>query len=173
MRRLSLTARQALDAPVSDVVEVVLIKISHPALDAPVRLSSDPTERLSIEPLAYGTRSTWGGAGADDPYQFALMETELPEDADDTPAAMTIYLANVAADMAAPLRSTTVRATVDIAVVLAASPDLVEYELTGLRLLSAEIDATAIKLSISHQPIVAEPFPGRRMTKAAFPTLWR
>ncbi|HEY5209301.1 MAG TPA: hypothetical protein VIJ42_07640 [Stellaceae bacterium] len=74
MRRVSLNQRLSFDAAASDEVEICLIKISHPSLDAPIRLSTDATQRLSIEPLAYGTQSTWnsdGGAVAD--YSFLLM----------------------------------------------------------------------------------------------------
>lgn len=172
MRRLSLTARTAQDASTSDEVEVMLVKISHPDLDAPIRLTSDPTERLSIEPLYYGTRSTWETADGS-PFLFVLMSTTLPDDQDDQPSAATLVLEVVDKDMAAPLRSTIRRATVDIAVVLSSSPDVVEIEWTGLSLTAAEGDASEIKLSISRDPITSEPFPARRMTRNVMPGLHR
>ena len=61
-RRLSLNARQAQIDPVSPEIDVVLIEIAHPDLDAPLRLSTDNTEMISDEPRIYGTRSTWRGA---------------------------------------------------------------------------------------------------------------
>ncbi len=56
MRRVSLNARTAFDAATTAEVEIAQIMIEHPALDAPVRLSTDPTERISTDPLMYGTR---------------------------------------------------------------------------------------------------------------------
>lgn len=172
MRRVSLNARTAIDATASEEVEVVLVKISHDELEEPILLSSDPTERLSIEPLAYGTRSTWNGS-AGSPFWFVLMSTLLPDDQEDQPQAATLALEVVDHDMAKLLRSTTKRATVDVAVVLASSPDLVEAEWLGLELITAEGDSAEIKLSISRDPITAEPYPARRMTRNVMPGLHR
>lgn len=61
MRRVSLNARLAQDALGSDEIYVALFEINHPDLEKPIRLSTDNTERLSVEPLYYGTRSTWRG----------------------------------------------------------------------------------------------------------------
>lgn len=172
MRRVSLTARTATDAIASDEVEVMLVMISHPALEAPVRLSTDPTERLSIDPLAYCTRSTWQTSDGS-PFLFVLMSTTLPDDQEDQPQAATLMLEAVDHDMAKVLRSTIERARVDIAVVLASAPDTVEAEWLGLELVSSEGDAGEIRLSISRDPITSEPYPSRRMTRFAFPGLHR
>lgn len=172
MRRVSLNARAAQDAATSDEVEVLLVRITHPDLDEPLRLSSDPTTRISTDPLAYGTVSRWGApAGA--VHWFVLASTMLPDDTDDAPAAATLILEAVDRDMATILRSTTIRATVAMAVVLASSPDVVEAEWTELQLVSAEGDAGEIRLSISRDPITSEPWPSRRMTRTAFPGLHR
>ncbi|PTW61437.1 uncharacterized protein DUF1833 [Breoghania corrubedonensis] len=171
-RLVSLNARSAQDATASDEVEVVLIRITHPDLDTTIRLSSDPTERLSLEPLTYGTRSTWQ---TDDgsPFLFVLLSTVLPDDQEETPPAATLILEVVDKDMAKPLRSTITRATVDFAVVLASDPDVIEAEWLGLELISAEGDSGQITLSISRDPITSEPWPSRRMTRDAFPGLHR
>ena len=73
MRRVSLNARRAFDAELSDQVEVALFRFEHSALAAPVLLSTDPTVRLGTDPLTYGTRSAWMGADpASEPYLFVL-----------------------------------------------------------------------------------------------------
>ncbi len=171
MRRVSFNARLAQDAEASTEVEVVLVRITHPDLDAPILLSSDPTERVSVEPLAYGTRSSWSGVDA--VHLFVLMGALLPDDQDDQPATATMVLEVVDQDMATPLRSTIRRATVDMAVVLAATPEIIEAEWTGLELVSAEGDAGEIRLSISREPITTEPWPARRMTRNVMPGLHR
>ena len=172
MRRLSLTARAVPAAAASDEVEVVLVRITHPDLAAPIRLSTDPTERLSLDPLAYGTRSTWPDAGGE-PYLFVLASALLPDDQEDGPQQAQLVLEVVDADMATPLRATTSRATVDMAVVYAGSPDVAEVEFRGLQLVGVEGDAGELRLSLSRDPITSEPWPFRRMTRGAFPGLHR
>lgn len=170
MRRVSLNYRTSLDGAHSDAVEVVLIHITHPALGEPIRLSTDPTERLTVEPLAYGTRSTWM---TDDgsPFQFVLVDVLLPDDQEEAPPAARVALEAVDAGLASVLRQTTLPATVDMAVVLASEPDVVEAEFRDLRLVGAEGDAGEIVLTISRDPLTAEPSPPDRMTRARFPGL--
>ncbi|TMV09815.1 hypothetical protein FGK63_01725 [Ruegeria sediminis] len=174
MRRVSLNARSAAEAATTDEVEIALFSITHPYLDAPVRLSTDPTERLSVEPLMYGTRSAWDGADpVTDPYLFVLASAELPSDQEDAPATATIVLENVDNDIAALLRSFTDLPVVNMAVVLASSPDVVEVEYRDLRIVGAEGDASEISLQISRRPIEDETVPMDRFTKDRFPGLFR
>lgn len=170
MRRLSLNARQAQDQATTDQIEVVLIEIAHPALEATLRLSTDPTVRLSTEPLLYGTRSTWRGADpATDPYYFVLVSAELPSDMEDAPASGALVLSNVDNEIAVQLRSTTLPATVSMAVVMASSPNFVEREFLELKLTVSETDAGECALSLSRDLIEEEPYPAGRMTRWWFP----
>lgn len=172
MRSMPLNARLALDADGSDEIEIVLIKITHEALAAPVRLSTDPTERLTVDPLAYGTRSSWLTANpAADPFLFVLLSAMVPDDKKDAPAAATLTLEAVDNEVAKLLRSTTERARVDMAVVLASNPNELLFEQLDMRLINAEGSADSVTLQISRDPITAEPWPGGRMTRARFPGL--
>lgn len=172
MRHLSLNARLALDAQSSAEIEVALIVIEHPDLDAPIRLSTDNTERLSVDPLAYGTRSNWRGANPiTDPYLWIIASAVLPGDAEDAPATAQIVLENLDAEMVELVRSFTDPATISIAVVMAETPDLIEAEWTGLQLVSADITAGEITLSISRDEVEMEAFPPGRMTRLNFPGL--
>ena len=174
MRRLSLNARLAPDAPISAEIEVALICVEHPDLPAPIRLSTDNTERLSDEPLYYGTRSTWAGANPlTQPYLWVVASAVLPSDLEDAPAAAQIVLDNLDSQMAAVLRSVTSPPTVRLAVVLASSPNRVEAEWSDLRLVAADIDAGQIVLSLSREEIEQEMFPGGRMSRERFPGLHR
>ncbi|WP_126975032.1 hypothetical protein [Frigidibacter oleivorans] len=174
MRRLSLNARRAHDEPVSPDVEIALIHITHPALTHPIRLSTDPTVRLSVDPLAYGTRSTWMGADPlTEPYLFVLVSAELPSDLEDAPSEATLVLEAVTNDIARLLRSFTSRPLVSMAVVLASSPDLIETQYRDLRLVSSDGTASEVEIGLSRQPIEEEPFPSIRFTKDRFPGLHR
>lgn len=172
MRRLSLNARLAQDAPHSAAIEMALILIEHPELEAPIRLSTDNTERLSTDPLMYGTRSSWRGSNpVTEPFLWIIASSVLPGDAEDAPASAQIALENLDAEMVQLVRSFTDPATISLAVVLAETPDLIEAEWTGLQLVSADITAGEIVLSISRDEVELEPFPPGRMTRLNFPGL--
>lgn len=173
-RRVSLNYRQSMDASETAEIEVVLIHITHPEIAAPLRLSTDPTTRLSVEPLIYGTRSTWKDSDpATEPFEFVLLSVLMPDDNEDTPPAARLSVAAFDADLAKSLRSTNLQATVSMAVVLASAPDLVEYEIGGLKLVGADGNASEITLEFSRDPLTSEPSPFRRMTRATFPGLHR
>ena len=173
MRRVSLNARMMQDAQSSGEIYAVLFEIDHPDLEKPIRLSTDNTERLSVEPLYYGTRSTWRGANpVTDPYLWVIASTLLPSDQEDAPAAGTLVLENLDAEMVRVVRSYTDLATLHMAVVLASSPNLIELEYTDMDILSADIDAGEIVLSFSREEIEMEPFPAHRMTRNNFPGLF-
>ena len=174
MRRVSLNARLMQDADVIDELYAVLLEITHPELPEPILLSTDNAERLSDEPLIYGTRSTWRSEnGARRDFLWIVASTLLPSDLDDAPASATIVLENLDRRMAEIVRSFTDPATINIGVVLASSADLIEAEYTGLLLTSAEITAGEISLSISREEIESELVPGGRMTSRTFPGLHR
>lgn len=174
MRQMSLNARLAADDQNSSEIEVVLIEISHAALETPIRLSTDNTERLSTDPLYYGTRSNWRGANpVSDPYLWVIASVLLPSDQEDAPAAATLVLENLDWQITGLLRSFTTPATFAMAVVLASSPDLVEAEWDDLLLTSSEITAGDILLTISREEIELEYFPGGHMTRSQFPGLHR
>ncbi len=173
MRRLSLNARLAQEADASAEIQVVLFEVTHPDLEAPVRLSTDNTERLSDDPVTYGTRSSWCGADpASEPWLWIVANALLPSDLEDAPAAARIELENLDSAMVELLCSFVAPpATVRMAVVLASSPDLVEAEWSGLQLMSVDVDAGSITLSLSREEIEAEYFPTGRMSRARFPGL--
>lgn len=174
MRRLSLNARAAQDAHSTDEVEVVLITFEHAALEAPLRFSTDPTERISTEPLVYGTRSRWQGADpATEPYLFVLASVGVPSDMEEAASSAQIVLDAVDVSIAEVLRSFTDRATAHVAVVLASSPDVVEAEWHNLKLMSAAGGDDNHPLELSRLPIEEESAPTDWFSKQRFPGLYR
>jgi hypothetical protein len=160
------------DAEATDEIPVVLFEIMHPSLEKPIRLSTDNTERLSSDPLYYGTRSSWRGADpVTDPYLWIVASTLLPSDQEDSPATGTLVIENLDAEIVNLVRSYTDIATISLAVVLASSPDLVEDEYTDLEILSADINAGEISLSFSREEIEQEYFPAGRTSRDRFPGL--
>jgi uncharacterized protein DUF1833 len=166
-RELSLTARTAFNAERTDEVSVVLVTITHADLEEPIRLSSDPTVRLSDDPLRYGTRHQ----GAE--YEFVLVSAVLPDDREGQPIGVTLAFENVARDMASIARAVVTPAQADIVLVLASSPDEIEEAYTGLRAVRGTYDAARVTFEFSRQLATKKPWPAHRMTQNRFPGLFR
>lgn len=172
MRRLSLNARMMQDDDASAELYVVLFEITHPDLEAPIRLSTDNTERLSSEPLYYGTRSNWRGANpVSQPFLWVIASALVPSDFEDAPAAATLVLETLDHTMVDLVRSFTSPATVHMAVVLASSPTAIEAEWSDLLIVSADVTAGEITLSISRDEVEMEYYPMGRMSRDRFPGL--
>jgi hypothetical protein len=171
MRQLSLTYRLSLDARETTEFGVVLMKIST-ASGLVVRVSSDPTERLSVEPLTYGTRSTWltyDGA----PFQFIVQSVQVPDDRDELLPAAKMMIDGFDPAILAAFRSTTEQVRVDLGLVTASSPDVVEEQWLDLRLVAVEWNRSGFALSISDEQAMAEPLCGFRMSRQHLPGLFK
>ena len=164
-RFVALSTRARITADQSGDVAIVLLIITHPSLSEPVYLSSDPTHQITFDSYVRGTKHQ----GHD--YLFVLMGTVLPDDQDRSPPKTTLVFENVAADMAAVLRSITSPATVEMRVVLAATPDVIELRFTDLQAVRGSYDAGQVSLDISREPFTSEPMPAGRMSKYRFPGL--
>jgi hypothetical protein len=164
---ISLTLRTAAKAESAEEVPIVLVTITHEDLEEPIRLSSDPTKRLSLDPLRYGTVS--GGQE----YDFVLMSAILPDDKDDAPAAASLAFENVFADMASVVRAVSTPAAVDFKLVLASAPDDVEEQYTGLQATKGSYDANRVTLEVSGDLLMNIDWPYSCMTQRRFPGLFR
>lgn len=157
---------------------VVLITITHDSLDEPLRLSTDATVRLSSDPLTYGTRSrligsTTGTLPTAAEFLFALMSATLPENRESGVTATDITFENVDAGMIEVARELKTPARVDFAVVLASTPDYVDFEWTDLRTISVDYDEASITVSISREDVMGVACPFGHQTKSRFPGLHR
>lgn len=166
-RVLSLNARQAMNAQETGDTPITLVTISHADLEDPIRLSSDPTLRLAIDPLRYGTISN------DEEYDFVLMAAELPDDKEDAPPSVSLSFVNVARDMASLFRAVTSPARIDLVQVMASAPDdpLITY--LDLRAMNVTYDADRVVLEVGRDAMLNEPWPAHRMTQNRFPGLYR
>jgi hypothetical protein len=151
----------------SGIVEVLLLEITHAALTTPIRLSSDPTERITMEPLVYGTRSN-GFI-----YYAVLMSALLPDEQEEDPPKASLAFDNVDSDIAGLIRSIQTPADITMRVVMANTPDIIEAEYTGFKAQAATITAERVILDITRIPLTIEGLPYYRMTKSAFPGLFK
>lgn len=166
-RLVSLNARAAAHAQATDQIPVMLAAIRHPELVEPVYLSSDPTERITTDPLVYGTRHQ-GRA-----YLFVQMGALWPDDQRGSAPKSTLAFENVTPDMAAPLRAILSPASVDLTIVMAETPDVIEARYLNLKATMGTWDASTISLDVSRETFANEPMPAGRISKARFPGLFR
>lgn len=169
-RRISLNARDVTQAGNSAAVEVVLMEFTHADLSAPVRLSTDATERLTDVPRTYGTRSTWRGANpATQPFLFAPVELELPGDMADTAPEARLVLSSVGVSLVTALRSFTTRATCHMALVMSNAPNVVDVSFPAFVVIGASLTGSQIEITLVSDPVELEAFPSPRMTQQRLP----
>lgn len=173
-RLVSINARTAYDDPFPSEPEIVLMQFDHPELDAPLRLSSDPTVRISADPLVYGTRSSWHGADpAAEPFLFTLIALELPGDQEDAVHSARMVISNTSAELVGILRGVRTPPVLDMAVVLAGDIDTAEIEWRGLFVTGVEIDESQISVTATRRSLLDESWPAQRQTFDRFPGLFR
>ncbi|MEL7113974.1 MAG: hypothetical protein AAGP08_00035 [Pseudomonadota bacterium] len=174
MRRISLNTRRHYEAETGGDVEMALLQFEHASLATPLRLSTDPTERLSTDPLRYGTRSTWNGADPlTEPYLFIIASAEFPGDQEDGATPATLVLQNIHAGIGRVLTSFTDRATCHLGGVFADAPNEIVAEVRNLKLVSARGNEDEFVLTLEHAAIGEETVPWQRMTATTFPGLFR
>ena len=166
MRTVSLEFLNAAYAQETDEVIICLLTFDHEDLDEPIYLSSDPTERISDNPLIYATNSR------SNQYLYLPFEFTLPDDKEDSPPRVQITLDNTDRQLVALLRSFSSPPTVKLELVLASSPDVVELELPVLKLSNVQITERNISAELVADNLINEPYPGRSFTPGAFPGLF-
>ncbi len=132
---------------------IVLIKIDHPNLSAPIRVSSD------------GVNTSSNG----ETFIAFPFELELPISDPDQPPRARITIDNVDRSIVTAIRSINTEATVDIDVVLGSDPDTLEVSFTGFKLVNVDYDALVVAGDLSFEDFFSEPFPSRVFSPADFP----
>lgn len=165
-RPVSLTLREAMNAQETTEVPVVLVTLHHPSFDEPLYLSSDPTSRLSVEPLAYGTSSR-GNA-----FIFCPMDVALPDDLGERAPSAKFMVENVSRKIVELIRGIASPGTAKVELVLASSPDSVEIEYPDLQVVSAQYNANIITIEMSIDALTDEPFPAGNFDPSGFPGLF-
>lgn len=164
-RVFSLAARMAFQAGQTDDVYVALIEIEHSTLAEPIRLSSDPTKVLSYEPLRFGT------IHLGNTYDWVMPSLVLPDDEENEPAKTRISIENVSNHIVELVCAISSPLTITLKLVMASTPDHVEFRFMKLRSTLAPYNASTVSLEFSGVPILETAFPYHRMNKTRFPGL--
>lgn len=165
---IPLNFRAAAYAQDTDEVPILLFKIMHEDLDAPVHLSSDDTITLEEDPRRVGTRCQ----GID--WDYALMGAIVPDDIKDAPRSTKVVFENVDRRMSQELRKMRpgTFAYVDLQVVYSSNLESPMHLFKKMRCVSGNYDAAEVSIEINREPYSDEPFSGDRMTVDMFPGLF-
>ncbi|EFO32623.1 conserved hypothetical protein [Roseibium sp. TrichSKD4] len=165
-RDVSNAMRSAMFAQEADEVPICLLTITHDDLVEPFYFSSDPTRRISVDPLLYATASR----GRD--YLFLPFDFILPQDEADAPQRVKLTMSNADREMVSVVRSVSTPPKALVEVILAETPDLVEIAIPDLLMSEAVMSESDIVIELTADPLINEPYPGRSFTPGSFPGLF-
>lgn len=162
---ISVNFREAGYASETGRVPIMLITFDHADMVQPIRISTDPTERILETDglIVYGTVSR----GED--FVFLPMRFKLPDDNDSGPGEMQIELDNVDRAMTQTIREIFSPISVKVEVVMDNAPDTVDLEWPEYVLTNIKYDATTITGTMTLENLIREPFPGLMFTPSTAP----
>lgn len=166
MRTTSLTFRQKANAAQSDMLPIWLITLAHPDFAGTLRLSSDPTARISSTPLLYGTVSN----GLT--YQFCPMAVAAPDDIDERGPTARFVIENVGRELITLVRSVTTPGTCALRMVMSATPDVPEADYPLLDLRGVTYNAETITVEVGIDMLELIPYPAGIFAPSGFPGLF-
>jgi hypothetical protein len=156
-RVVSLTAMRSALAQNTGEVWVTLLKITHPDLPAPLYFC-DNTEAVVHS----------GNSHAPAPFSCTL-----PSDESEREPTAALSIANVDRGLIDEVRSISSGPTIEVKVVLASSPNTVEYGPVTLKAKSVTYDARSITFTLGFDAFEVEPLPWVRFTPEFFPGMFR
>lgn len=185
MRNTSLAFRQSTYRPETGEVYVLLLTIEHSTLETPIRLSTDNADTMpddvfeaySRDDLWVGTETITGnmirGTISNDLfYIYMPMQITLPEDSDELITQARIEIDNINQGIMIAVREMTTPPTISMQVVMASTPNVVEFSGTGMILLGVDADPMTISGTLSKRHFFGEPFPGGSMLPSNFAGLY-
>lgn len=167
MRTISDPFRKFLyDHDGTDVI-VALVTIYHASLPGGVtRISSDNHDLLDYDTQKRGTISNGHS------YEFLPFEFVMPEEADEAQPTIQMTISNVSNELTPLLRSTSTPVNMQVHVVTASRPGVIEIAFDDFQMISADVEAGQVVLSLNVDLLVAEPFPAGNFTPSTFGGLW-
>lgn len=152
-RTLSLTALAAMLAQNTGEVMLSLIVLDHADFTNPVRIVNDRQDIVS-------NGETYSA------YPFEVL---LPAEDSEQPQVLTqVKLCNVDRQVIALLRELATYPTVTLSLILASTPDTVEYGPAVFEMDSYEYDAQTITCNVTYENVLNEPIPADKFNPADY-----
>ena len=155
-RSISLTAKQAINAPETSEAFIILLTIDHSDLAAPIRVSSDAVDTVSR-----------GNSFVAFPFDLSL-----PDDTDDRPPRAKLKIDNVDRRIVQSIRTSSSSPSVLIEIVRGSDPDTVEAAFPDFQMRDIGYDALVVEGALTLEELTGEPYPARIFSPAAFPGLF-
>lgn len=155
-RTVSLTAMRSAMAQDSDEVWVMLLQVDHDDLPSPLYFC-DNSEDVTHSSQVYTA------------FPFKIV---LPSDESEREPVSSLTISNVDRRLIDEIRSISSGPTMTVRVVLASSPNTVEYGPVVLRALSVSYDAKSITFQLGFDAFESEPLPATKFTPEWFPGMF-
>lgn len=165
MRSVSNSLKAAVNAPETDEVFILLLTLTHPDLEEPIRVCDNGMGTLPVS-------GVWGTASRGDEFVQIPMDFMLPGEGENQSPFSRIRIDNVSREVTKAVRSITSAPAVKAEVVIASDPDVVEISLDGFNLLSVTYDQFYVEGTMSVEQFEDEPFPGDRYMPSSTPGIF-
>lgn len=155
-RDTTLAARMALNAQETGEAFLILLTLSHPSMQAPLRVTSD-----AVETQSRGESFV--------PFPFELT---LPDDDGNGAPQARLAIDNIDRQIVRSLRELGSAPFVLIEIVRAAEPDTVEARFADFRLTDVTYDSRVVEGILGIEDFTAEPYPANVFSPGLFPGLF-
>lgn len=165
---VSATFRQAAYGQETGRTIIALITIEHDSLLEPIRICTNPTQRIA----EYDSDIVYGTVSDGDNYIFLPVRLQIPSDTDEGPGNMIIEFDNIHRDYTEAIRSIFTPPTVTVELVLDSTPDTVEVSWPEFLLTDITYNALTIQGTLALEVLDREPFPAGTFNPTSFPGLF-
>ncbi|MCK9341594.1 MAG: DUF1833 domain-containing protein [Synergistaceae bacterium] len=170
MTTTSLNFREAAFAQETGRCPIALITLSHDDLTEPIRISTDPTQRITE--LTTDSELVYGTVSNGDNYVFLPVNIKLPDDTDEGPWEMQLEFDNVHRAYTEAIRSIFTPVTCQVDIVMDDALDTIDASWPEFQLTNIRYNATAITGTLKLETLEAEPYPAGAFVPSCFPGLF-
>lgn len=156
---------EAINSRTTDEVFIILLTLDQVALEEPIRISSDTRDVLST-----GVR---GVESQTFEWPYLPFELVLPNLEQDALPRCKLVVDNISREIIAAIDAMTSPPDLRIQIVLSSDPEVIEYDLQGLKMHSVTYNAFTIEGEFTIEYFMDEPYPAVRFTPSRFPGLFR
>ena len=170
MREIGLDALRSMYALSADEYPIILITISREGTEEDINISSDPTVRISEDPIGYGTVSSVSGAELT--YAYFPFEITLPQDDGSSVPKMRLVVPNISAEIGWWLRSSLVTPVATVTIVSSGDLDTALATFPDFDMPNFNAGTMQVQGELSLSNLEREPFPSGMFNPAFFPGLF-
>lgn len=163
-RAFSLTTVRALMEEQSGDWIVMLLTLNHDDLSEPIRVSSDPTQRVG----EVDGRIVYGTVSRSATFTYYPVTMALPSDEEGSPPSTTLEIL-ADKEVLAKVRALTSPPSVHMELVMGSAPDVVEMSQPDFALIRVSYDMNTITGEITVDFLANEPLPAGRYRPGSHP----